>query len=315
MFYSNVRIQSEQSKPFIQMLSPKIVKTNAQKPNCLLLIDRIVLLFVVLVMVLIASNKTSATRNNANATLPFGATTRTNQPANPTSVIKELEAQMVQIPGGAFTMGSPINEAPRSDDEVQHQVTVSAFAIGKYEVTQAQWKAVVGFPKVKIELNADPSNFKGDNLPVEQVSWEEAVEFCERLSKSTGRKYRLPTEAQWEYACRAGTTGAYAGNLDEMAWYGGDYSKGSTHPVGQKKANTWGLYDMHGNVYEWCADWYGNYSSGEQTDPTGPVVGSVRVRRGGGWYFYAVYCRSADRRYGSPVNRIPCVGFRLVRTS
>src|SRR5262249_1645095 len=146
-----------------------------------------------------------------------------------------------------------------------------------------QWRAVSVLPKVSKELPSDPSKFKGDNLPVDQVSWEEAVEFCERLSRATGKTYRLPTEAEWEYACRAGTTGRVAVSLDAMAWYCKDNSKGSTHPVGQKQPNRFGLYDMHGNVYEWCNDWYErNYNfSSPEVDPQGPNTGDSRVYRGG----------------------------------
>ena len=146
---------------------------------------------------------------------------------------------MVYVTGGTFLMGSPDNEPDRdSDERPQHRVTVPGFSMGKYEITQAQWKAVMG---------TNPSYFKGDNLPVENVSWNDAKEFCSKLSQMTGKQYRLPTEAEWEYACRAGTTGPYAGNLDAMAWYSNNAGF-KTHPVGQKRPNAFGLYDMHGNV-------------------------------------------------------------------
>jgi formylglycine-generating enzyme required for sulfatase activity len=250
--------------------------------------------------------------------------------------------EMVRVPAGKFKMGSPESEADRSSDEgPQHEVSVSSFYIGKYEVTQAQWRAVAEkLPKVKIDLNPDPSYFKGADLPVEQVSWEEAVEFCERLSRATGKKYRLPTEAEWEYACRAGTRGPYAGNLDEMGWYGNNsgrlrldadeiwrtdqsnYGKRitdngcQTHAVGQKQANGFGLYDMHGNVWEWCMDWYSEnyYSQSPNADPTGPSTGSFRVTRGGSWFSLARLCRSAYRFRLSPTYREYYLGFRLVRT-
>ncbi|GEM_PF-2042635 len=221
--------------------------------------------------------------------------------------INGVGIEMVRVPAGKFLMGSSdeaLNKHP------QHEVTISrSFYIGKYEVTQAQWKAVARLPKVKIDLNADPSYFKGNNLPVEQVSWDEAVEFCERLSKATGKTFRLPTEAEWEYACRAGTSGMYAGNLDEPDF--------KTHPVGQKKPNSFGLYDMHGNVWEWCADWGGDYSSEAQTDPTGPSTGSYRVLHGGlGFNNYTVpiLVGCADCEWLRPSERSSLLGFRLVRT-
>jgi len=228
----------------------------------------------------------------------------------------EFEPEMVEIPGGSFMMGSPRGEAGRDDDEgPQHQVTISSFQMGKYEVTQAQWRAVAGLPKVKIDLNPDPTNFKGDNLPVELVSWEEAVEFCERLSRATGKTYRLPTEAEWEYACRSGTTGPYAGDLNSMAWYSSN-SGDKTHEVGTKEANGFGLYDMHGNVWEWCMDWYsGNYyNQSPSTDPVGPSTGSYRVLRGGSWLYGAQFCRSAYRNGNAPGFRYDYLGFRLART-
>src|SRR5262249_42875910 len=143
----------------------------------------------------------------------------------------EVKIGMVLVKEGTFQMGSPLEEKNRGVDETLHTVKVSSFYMGKYEVTQKQWRKVASLPKVKIDLPIDPSLTKGDNLPVESISWLEAVEFCERLSKATRKKYRLPTEAEWEYAARAGTTGAYAGNLDEMGWYGNS-SGNRTHRVG-----------------------------------------------------------------------------------
>jgi len=234
---------------------------------------------------------------------------------------------MVRVEGGTFTMGSPANEPGRRDDEVQHQVTVSSFYMGKYEVTQKEYQEVMG---------TNPSRFKGDNLPVEQVSWFDAVKYCNKRSQREGltpaytikgllgkkvtwnrnaNGYRLPTEAEWEYACRAGTTTAYntgASISDNTGWYW-DNSGKTTHPVGQKPANAWGLYDMHGNVDEWCWDWYGDYPSGAQTDPVGASSGSNRVWRGGSWNQSAQYVRSALRINLSPTLRINILGFRVLR--
>jgi len=242
---------------------------------------------------------------------------------------------MVRIQGGTFTMGSPTNEPNRVNDEVQHQVTVSSFYMGKYEVTQKEYQEVMG---------VNPSNFRGDNLPVENVSWYDAVEYCNRRSKKEGltpaytkngdnvtwnrnaNGYRLPTEAEWEYACRAGTATPFStGNniITSQANYDGNYpynnnAKGEyrekTMPVGSFTPNVWGLYDMHGNVSEWCWDWYSGYSSGYQTDPTGAVTGSGRVVRGGDWYNDGRYLRSAFRNYFNPLNRYYYIGFRLVRS-
>ena len=208
----------------------------------------------------------------------------------------------VKIPAGSFMIGSENGE---SDEKPIHKVTISNdFYLGKYEVTQAQWQAL---------MSNNPSYFKGDNLPVEQVSWDDAQKFISKLNaQNDGYKYRLPTEAEWEYAARSGTTGDYAGSLDSMAWYGAN-SGSKTHEVGTKQANAWGLFDMHGNVWEWCQDWYGNYQSGSVTDPTGASSGSDRVGRGGGWYNGAVNLRSALRGSYSPLGRGSNLGFRVVR--
>jgi len=225
------------------------------------------------------------------------------------------------IEPGTFMMGSPTDELGRYDDETQHQVILTqGYWLGKYEVTQAQYEAVMG---------TNPSDFKGADLPVEQVSWNDAVKFCEWLTaqeRAAGRlpegyEYTLPTEAQWEYACRAGTTTALnsgknlsnsskCSEMDEVGWYKYN-SDETTHPVGQKLPNAWGLYDMHGNVWEWCLDWYGAYPTSSVTDPKGPSTGSRRVVRGGSWYNLAGSCRSANRGNGIPSDISYSRGFRV----
>jgi formylglycine-generating enzyme required for sulfatase activity len=195
-----------------------------------------------------------------------------------------------------------------ADEKPVHRVRISrAFEMGKYEVTQAQWQAVMG---------SNPSLFKGANLPVESASWNDAQQFIQKLNaRNDGYIYRLPTEAEWEYACRASSTGDYAGNLDAMAWYDKN-SGGKTHPVGQKQPNDWGLHDMHGNVLEWCQDWYDDnyYAQSQNVDPRGSATGSFRALRGGSWYRGARYCRSAIRHRLTPDFSLNRLGFRLVRT-
>ncbi len=217
--------------------------------------------------------------------------------------------EMVWCPPGTFMMGSPAGEEGRYNNETQHRVTLTqGFWLGKTEVTQKQWKSVMG---------SNPSYFKGDNLPVECVSWDDCQEFCKKAGM------RLPTEAEWEYACRAGSTTAYYwGNAlnGDKANCDGNYPCGTTvkgpykqktTPVGSYSPNAWGLYDMHGNVWEWCADWYGDYQGGAVTDPTGPGAGSHRVGRGGSWYCDASYCRSAYRGRDDPDRRYYVLGLRV----
>ena len=221
-----------------------------------------------------------------------------------------LGMEFMWIPAGRFLMGSPEDEEGRFPDELQHEVRISeGFWMKKYEVTQGEWESVMG---------ANPSHFSncGPRCPVEQVSWFDTEEFMQRLNgreSGKGYRYRLPTEAEWEYAARAGTTRARYGELGEIAWY--DENSGDrTHPVGQKGANAWGLHDMLGNVWEWTGDWFGWYLSGSVTDPQGPSTGSARVVRGGGWSNYAGGVRSAARYYDSPGVRYNFLGCRLVRT-
>ncbi len=217
--------------------------------------------------------------------------------------------RFVLVKGGTFQMGSNDADA-EADEKPVHQVTVSDYYVATTEVTQKQWREVMG---------QDPPElcFKGcDNCPVERVSWEDCQEFIQKLNAKTGKKFRLPTEAEWEFAAKGGNKSKnykYAGsnNVDEVAWYNGN-SGSKTHSVGSKKANELGLYDMSGNVWEWCQDWYGSYSSSTQTNPTGPTTGRDRLLRGGSWDFNARLCRSAYRFSSTPTFRNIIVGFRLV---
>jgi formylglycine-generating enzyme required for sulfatase activity len=233
--------------------------------------------------------------------------------------------KLVLIPKGTFMMGSPESEEGREKGEVQHEVTLSKdFYLGVTEITQAQYQKVMG---------ENPSYYQGDkvqgdssNHPVEWVSREDAAEFCNKLSalpkeRKAGRVYRLPTEAEWEYACRAGSKSAYSfgderDSLGDYAWFS-ENGDGKSHPVGKKKPNAWGLYDMHGNVWEWCSDWDGKYPNGAVSDPVGPLEGSYRVFRGGSWCIGAASCRSANRNGDFPSFRIidfSC-GFRVALSS
>lgn len=215
------------------------------------------------------------------------------------------------IPAGSFMMGSPLLETDREIDEgPQHQVTISKqFYIGVYEVTQAQWLAVMG---------DNPSSFVASGNPVENVSWNDCQAFITKLNAMDIGLFRLPTEAEWEYACRANSSTRYYfgddllyNDIGDYAW-NKDNSLSTTHPVGQKGANAWGLYDMHGNVWEYCSDWYGDYEDAAQIDPTGPSTGSYRVSRGGSWYYNPRYCRAASRSNSTPIDYEDYIGFRIV---
>jgi formylglycine-generating enzyme required for sulfatase activity len=249
--------------------------------------------------------------------LGVGANISSAQP--PKELTNSIGMKLVLIPKGTFMMGSPENEEGRNQDETQHEVTISKdYYLGVHEVTQAQYEKV---------MHKNSSHFQGAivggenaGLPVENVSWDDAVEFCKKLSdlpeeKKAGREYRLPTEAEWEYACRAGSKTAYSfddeeGLLPEYCWFKRNSSR-RTHTVGLLEPNAWGLYDMHGNVWEWCSDWYGDYPKGAVSDPTGPKEGSRRVRRGGCWGYEAAGCRSAFRSRFHPSFRSSSLGFRL----
>lgn len=238
-------------------------------------------------------------------------------------VVNSIGMKLILIPKGTFAMGSPATEELRGVDEVAHEVTISKdFYLGVTEVTQTQYAKVMG---------ANPSKFKGQqqadkpDYPVENISWQDAVDFCKRLSdlpeeKAAGRVYRLPTEAEWEYACRAGAKTTYFfGNdpksLSNHAWFEGNNNNERTHPVGQKKANAWGLYDMHGNVWEWCGDWYGDYPQAAVTDPSGPNEGTLRVLRGGGWKDTEAIVRTARRGRITPDHTSIYLGFRIALTA
>ena len=225
--------------------------------------------------------------------------------------------EFVLVQHGHFTMGSPFSEPGRGSDEgPQHQVTIAkGFYLGKHEVTQRQWQAVMGTSpwSEQIHVQTNPDH------PAVYVSWNDTKEFIKKLNQAAESEvYRLPSEAEWEYACRGGTTTRWSfgddeSQLCEYAWYFGDRSRYRTKEVGRKQPNPWGLYDMHGNVYEWCRDWYGSYSSSAQVDPTGPASGSFRVARGGDFNSHAQLVRSAHRSLNSQPGRFGHIGFRLLR--
>ena len=230
----------------------------------------------------------------------------------PKEIINSIGMKLVLIPAGTFTMGSPMEEVGRQANETPHEVTISkSYYLGVFEVTQHEYEKVMG---------ANRSVFKGAKNPVDMVSWDDAVSFCKKLSempeeKAAGRSYRLPTEAEWEYACRAGSTTSYsfgetAESLGEYAWFGKN-SERKTHPVGEKKPNRWGLYDMHGNVWEWCQHVYETSPSGAATDPQGPNEGAYRVFRGGCWAYVAAYCRTGARFTYDPSSRTNRNGLRV----
>ena len=216
---------------------------------------------------------------------------------------KGINLKMIYVEGGTFAMGSNSGD---DDEKPVHNVTLDSYYIGETEITQAQWRAVMG---------SNPSTYKGDNRPVEQVSWNDAQAFCKKLSELTGKRYVLPTEAQWEYAARGGNMSrgyTYSGsnNIDEVAKCGS--SSGGHSNVRSKNPNELGIYDMSGNVYEWCSDWRGSYSSSSQTNPQGPTSGSYRVSRGGSWIHDASKCRVAYRNNNNPSFACNFYGFRVV---
>ena len=257
---------------------------------------------------------TSSTSSSQSATTSSGFSSTSSSVSSGSNEISipvknGITIDMVKVEAGTFMMGATLEmQDPWGDEKPVHQVTLTNdYYMGKYEVTQALWQAVMG---------SNPSKFKGDNLPVEQVSWNDCQEFISKLNSMTDRKFRLPTEAEWEYAARGGKKSRgyqYSGscNISDVAWYT-DNSGSKTHPVGTKQANELGLYDMTGNVLEWCQDWYGSYVGSSQTNPTGAVSGSYRVFRGGSWCSLARNCRSSYRYCDSPVIRFNLLGLRLV---
>jgi eukaryotic-like serine/threonine-protein kinase len=234
----------------------------------------------------------------------------------PRSFTNRIGMKFVLLPPGQFTMGSPNTEKGRGDDEIPRKVTFAkGLYVGIHTVTQEQWQALMG---------NKPSYFKGANhLPVEQVSWHDCVEFCKKLRDLEKKPYRLPTEAEWEYACRAGTTTPYhvgATLASGQANYNGTFVYGNgkpgifrekTMPVGSFPANSWGLHDMHGNVWQWCSDWHGGYHRMDLLDPQGPKAGKNRMQRGGSWGSHPIFCRAANRNFSDPDQRTEFVGFRV----
>ena len=222
-----------------------------------------------------------------------------------TFVVNGVSFTMIPVEGGTFQMGSNDSDA-YSDEQPVHQVTLSSFSIGETEVTQELWQAVMG---------SNPSYLKVSKLPVEQVSWNDCQTFITKLNQMTGKTFRLPTEAEWEYAARGGNKSQgyiFSGSntIGDVAWYTSN-SGSTTHEVATKAANELGIYDMSGNVWEWCQDWYGDYSGGSQTNPTGPTSGSIRVKRGGSWYLIARGCRVSNRNLITPTSTGYDLGFRL----
>ena len=260
-----------------------------------------------------ASENTSTDSRNATITFTCGTATPvtltvTQEKAQTTEDVQTFTANgvsfnMILVEHGTFQMGSTDGD---SDEKPVHQVSVSSFSIGQTEVTQELWEAVMG---------TNPSYIKGLKLPVERVSWNDCQEFIAKLNQLTGKTFRLPTEAEWEFAARGGNSSkgyTYAGSntIDDVAWYYRN-SSSKTHEVATKQANELGIYDMSGNVWEWCSDWYGRYSSDAQTNPTGAASGSTRVYRGGSWSYYATYCRVAYRNGNAPTDAYFNLGFRL----
>lgn len=261
----------------------------------------VVAVTIVAIWLMVPFNKGASSDNSSNDSI--------YTPKIKTFYANGVSFDMVEVRGGTFSMGATSEQGSvaENNEKPVHSVTLSSYYIGKTEVTQALWKAV---------MDDNPSRFEGDNLPVESVSWDDCQEFIEKLNYLTGQNFRLPTEAEWEFACRGGNNRRgykYSGSNyidDNVAWYDGN-SGDKTHPVATKSANELGIYDMSGNVWEWCCDWYGDYTSGALTNPKGPVSGSLRVYRGGSWFIHARYCRSSFRHFNFPTGRNGDLGLRL----
>ena len=260
----------------------------------------VVAVTIVAIWLMVPFNKGASSDNSSNDSI--------YTPKIKTFYANGVPFEMVEVRGGTFRMGATSEQGCDAYDweKPVHSVTLSGYYIGKTEVTQALWKAVMG---------SNPSYFKGDDLPVECVSWDDCQEFIRKLNSLTGQHFRLPTEAEWEFACRGGNNSLgykYSGsdNIDNVAWYDGN-SGDKTHPVATKSANELGIYDMSGNVWEWCCDWYGDYTSGALTNPKGPESGSDRVDRGGCWGYVVGGCRSSNRGSYYPTDRNNGLGLRL----
>ncbi len=252
-----------------------------------------------------AKKQTTTTKPAKKTSAPTSSTNSNRQ-----RILQELADNMAYVQGSTFTMGATSEQGSDAEDDEKpaHSVTLSSYYIGKTEVTQELWQAVMG---------NNPSRFKGNRKPVECVSWDDCQTFISKLNSLTGKKFRLPTEAEWEFAARGGIKSQgykYSGSntLGDVAWYE-ENSGDTTHDVGTKSPNELGLYDMNGNVWEWCSDWYGDkyYSSSPSNHPTGPSSGAYRVLRGGSWYSIANLCRSSDRGGSTPVDRGDNMGLRL----
>lgn len=231
----------------------------------------------------------------------------------PKPIVNSIGMTFLRVNPGEFVMGSPADEVGRDTDETQHKVRITRpFYLGAYQVTQKQYREVMGDNPSYYKGGDFPAEQRGD-LPVDSVSWFQAMEFCKKLGAKEGRTYRLPTEAEREYACRAGSTGPYYGGskLDDIGWYLSN-SDDMTHPVGMLQPNAWGFYDMQGNLWEWCLDWYGEYPPGDAVDPTGPPTGTMRVLRGGAIGYDLEHARAAFRNSYTPDSQVYHNGFRVV---
>lgn len=260
-------------------------------------------------------------RNTGGTTVVLGNTGRFSAGQDFIETALGLNMKMVYVEGGEFLMGATAEQGMESDRDERpaHRVKLNSYYIGECEITQEEWAKVMGTSVQQQAAKANLATFRGigPDYPMYYVSWEDAKAFCQELSRVTGKTYRLPTEAQWEYAARGGkkadgTKYSGSGSIDAVAWYGNN-SKSSTHPVKSKQANGLGIYDMSGNVWEWCSDWYApSYNISSTNNPSGTVVGSHRVLRGGSWYYSARSCRVSSRSYTTPGYRSYLSGFRVV---